>query len=190
MNIKSFYEEFRRNWMASAAVTVIIGLILLLFPSAALNFISYCLGFIAIVMGVIRTVRYFQQDHTYPYLFQSDLVVGLLTVGLGLFLVTQPKTVISVVPHIFGILLAGCGVGNILRAVDARKAGLSQWGLLLALAIVSVILGWIILANPFGAMEVVVAVIGGCLIYEGVTDLITTLLVGKRIDKWKKASDR
>ena len=187
MNYKTLLEQLKRNWIASAAVTILIGLVLLLFPGFTLSFISYCLGGVAIVMGVTRTVRYFRQDHTYPFLFQSDLVVGLLTIGLGLFMITQPKTVMSLLPHIFGILLIGCGIGNILRSVDAKKAGFSQWGVLLALAIISIVLGWLILANPFGAVETVVIFIGACLIYEGVTDIITTLLVGKRIDSWKKS---
>ncbi|MDO5326697.1 MAG: DUF308 domain-containing protein [Clostridia bacterium] len=187
MDIKSIFERIRRNWIASSIATIIIGLILLLFPAVTLNFISYCLGAVALVMGAIRTVRYFQQDHTYPFLFQSDLVVGLITIGLGIFMMTQPKTVISLIPHLFGILVAGCGVGNILRALDAKKAGLSQWGFLLGLAIISVILGVLIMFNPFGALELVVTIIGGGLVYEGATDLFTTLLLGKRIDAWKKS---
>lgn len=187
MDIKSVFERIRSNWIASSIATIIIGLILLLFPTVTLNFISYCLGAVALVMGVIRTVRYFRQDHTYPFLFQSDLVVGLITIGLGIFMMTQPKTVISLIPHIFGILVAGCGVGNILRAMDAKKAGLSQWGFLLGLAIISVVLGVLIMFNPFGALELVVTIIGGGLIYEGATDLFTTLLLGKRIDAWKKS---
>ena len=79
-----------------------------------------------------------------------------------------------------------CGIGNILRAVDAKKAGIAHWGALLALAILAIALGWLILLNPFAAIETAVAAIGGCLIFEGVTDLFTTLAVSKRIDAWKK----
>ena len=187
MNFKSFYEKMKRSWIFSAIVTIVLGLILVLFPAAALNSVCYVLGAIAIAMGVIRTVRYFKQDHTYPYLFQSDLVVGLLSVGFGIFMVSQPVTVLSLVPHIFGMLMVGCGIGGIMRAVDAKKAGFASWGVLLALAIVSIALGWLIMLNPFGAMETVTVVIGGCLIYQGVTDVVSTLLVGKRISEWKKS---
>lgn len=188
MDVSAFLNKMKKNWIASAIVTAVIGLLLVLFPGKSLEFISYCVGFVAVVMGVTRTVRYFKQDHTYPFLFQSDLVAGLISAGLGLFLITQPKTVINLVPHIFGILLVGCGVGNILRAVDAKKAGISTWGVLLALAIVSIVLGVVIMGSPFETMEISVILIGSGLIYEGITDLITTLMVGKRIDSWKKSA--
>lgn len=187
MNIKPIFDKIRSNWIASSIATIVIGLLLLLFPRDTLNVISYCIGIVAVIMGVIRTVRYFRADHTYPFLFQSDLVVGLITVGVGIFMVTQPQTVVSLVPHIFGILLAGCGVGNILRALDAKKAGISLWGILLVVALISLVLGVLIMLNPFGALELVISIIGGGLIYEGATDLITTLMLGKRIDAWKKS---
>ena len=186
MNFQSVYNKLKQSWIFSAIVTIILGLILVLFPAATLTSVSYVVGGLAIAMGVIRTVRYFKQDHTYPYLFQSDLVVGLLSVGFGIFMVSQPVTVLSLVPHIFGMLMVGCGVGGILRSVDAKRAGFASWGVLLGLAIVSVVLGWLIMANPFGAMETATIVIGACLIYQGVTDLVSTLLVGKRISEWKK----
>ena len=187
MNFQSIYNKFKPSWFCSAIVTIIIGLILVLFPTATLTSVSYVVGGVAIAMGVIRAVRYFKLDHTYPFLFQSDLVVGLLSVGFGIFMVSQPETVLSLMPLIFGMLLVGCGVGGILRAVDAKKAGFTSWGVLLALAIVSIVLGWLIMMNPFGALEISVAIIGGCLIYQGATDIVTTLVVGKRINEWKKS---
>ena len=188
MDIKSFFQTLRKNWIMSSVITVLAGLILVLFPTGTLKVISYVLGAVAIIMGVVRTVRYFKQDHTYPFLFQSDLMVGLLVVAFGLFLVIFPDTVISMVPFVFGILLIGCGVGNVLRAVDARNAGLSSWAVLLALAVISIAAGVVCLANPFTVMETAVTVIGAALIYVGITDIITTLAVSKRIKAWKDSS--
>ena len=54
-------------------------------------------------------------------------------------------------------------------------------GFLLGMAILSVAAGAVILNNPFGAIETVVAVTGGCLIYESVADLVTTMLLNKKI---------
>ncbi|MBQ6257950.1 MAG: DUF308 domain-containing protein [Clostridia bacterium] len=185
MNFQSVCKKLKESWIFSAIVIIVLGLVLVLFPAATLSAINYIMGGLAIAMGVIRTVRYFKQDHTYPYLFQSDLVVGLLSVGFGIFMVSQPVKVLSLLPHVFGMLMVGWGVGGILRAVDAKKAGFSYWGVLLGLAIVSIVLGWLIMANPFGAMETATIVIGAGLIYQGVTDIVAVLAVGKRITQWK-----
>ena len=190
MKIGEIWSKVKTNWMISAIVTGLIGLVLLLFPSTTLTSVCYCIGGLTIAMGVIRVVRYFQQEHRYPYFFQSDLVIGLVTIGLGLFMVTSPKTVMSLLPHLFGILLVGCGIGNILRSVDAKNNGFPKWGFLLGLAIVSIAAGFVILNNPFGAIETVVAVTGGCLVYESVADLVTTMLLNKKIKGIEKSIEQ
>ena len=187
MKVRVFLQKMKENWILSAVLTVLAGLVLTLFPGQTLKVISYVMGGAAVSLGIVRSVRYFRQDHTYPFLFQSDLIVGLLAVGFGLFLIASPEKVLSMVPFVFGVLLAGCGVGNILRALDAKKAGLPAWKALLALALISVAAGVLCMVNPFEVMETTVIVIGGSLIYTGVTDIATTLAVRKRIEAWRNA---
>ena len=187
MNIGDLWNKIKRNWVLSAIMTGIVGLVLLLFPGSALLSVCYCIGGLTIAMGVIRVVRYFKLEHLYPYLFQSDLVIGLVTVGLGTFMVTSPQAVMSLLPNLFGALLIGCGIGNILRSVDAKNAGFTKWGVLLGMAILSVAAGFVVLNNPFGAIEVVVAVEGGCLIYESISDFLITLVVNKKVKALKQS---
>ncbi|MBR1584343.1 MAG: DUF308 domain-containing protein [Clostridia bacterium] len=187
MRFQTVMEQFKKNWIASAVLCIVAGLIMLLWPGPVLDAVCYVLGGISIAAGVTRIVRYFKQDHTYPVIFQSDLIVGLFTLALGIFMVTNPQAVMSMIPTLFAIVMIGFGIANILRAVDAKKAGIGPWGVLLAMAILSIILGYVILMGPFETLAVTVAVIGGCLVYEGVTDIITVLLVGKRIEAWRKS---
>lgn len=182
------WNKFKKSWIVSAIITGLIGLVLLLFPGSALLSVCYTIGGLTIAMGVIRVVRYFKQEHTYPFLFQSDLVVGLITIGLGLFMVTSPKAVMNLLPNLLGILLVGCGIGNILRSIDAKNAGFAQWGVLLGMAIVAIVAGLVILSNPFGTIELVVAVTGGCLLYESIVDFLTTLIISRKLKEVQKST--
>ncbi len=185
MDWKKWINDLRKNWIVSAVFVILIGLLLVIFPGETMVNLCYLIGGIAVALGVVRIVTYFRQDHTYPFLFQVDLILGMLILGLGLFAILNPETMISLIPIVCGVLLIGCGVGNILRAVDAKKAGVPLWGLLLGLAIATVVLGWVILCNPFGTVVVAASVIGAGLIYEGVTDIVIILLVGKKIKTWR-----
>jgi len=187
MDFSDMLQKLKNNWIFSAVLCIVAGIILILFPGAALNSLCYILGGFAIAMGVIRMVRYFKRDHTYPVLFQSDLIVGLFSLGLGLFMVSNPLAVMSAIPMLFGILLVGFGVGNILRSLDAKAAGVGHWGVLMALAVMSILAGMVILANPFATLEAAVIVIGAALIYEGVSDIVIVLSVGRRIQSWRQS---
>ena len=180
MQFSELWEKMKKNWFFSAALCALGGLLLVLFPEAALNSLCYILGGFAIAAGVIRIIRYFEQDHSSPVLFQSDLIVGVFSLGLGLFMVGNPQAVESAIPTIFGILLVGFGIGNILRALDAKKAGNPRWSVLMGMAAFSALLGAVILSNPFAVMRTAVIVIGAALIYEGVTDILLVFFSDRR----------
>ena len=74
----------------------------------------------------------------------------------------------------------GFGIGNILRALDAKKAGNRRWGVLLGMAALSALLGAVILSNPFAVMKTAVIVIGAALIYEGATDIALVFFSDRR----------
>lgn len=57
------------------------------------------------------------------------------------------------------------------------------------MAALTIALGLVLVLNPFASAQVAVAVIGASLIYDGLTDVLTILLVGKRIDEWKRTCD-
>lgn len=187
MTVKEFVEKVKKNWIICGIITILIGLVLVLFPSETLMVINYVVGGLAVAMGIVRVVRYFQHDHTYPFLFQSDLVVGLIAAGLGLFLITKSESVLNLIPFLFGLLLTGCGIGCVLRAFDAKRAGIPYWGAFLAIAILTIAAGLVILSNPFATLEVSVIVIGASLIFQGVSDIVILLLAGKQMEAFRKS---
>ena len=189
MEIKKMIAELKKNWLVSAVICILAGLVLVIWPVETLHSACYVLGGIAIAAGIIRVVRYFKESHIYPVIFQNDLLVGLLTMGLGLFMITRADAVTDLIPILFAITLIGFGISAILRAVDAKRTGFEAWGIQLAMAILTVALGWLILLNPFTVKTVITILAGAGLIYEGVTDILVIRLVGKRIEMWRRAQE-
>ena len=187
MEHKSILDNLKHNWILASIVTIVVGLLLVIFPVQVMSVATYVLGTLSLIAGLAGTVQYFKQKHSSPYLFQSDLVVGLLTLGFGIFMITSPESMMYLLPYIFGFLLAGCAVGNILRAIDAKKSGFEQWIVLLVMAIIALITAVLIIFNPFTVLDTLVIIIGAGLIFEGVTDIVITLWVSKRIEDWKKS---
>lgn len=186
MNFKNIFSKLKKAWLLSSILSVALGLVLLIFPWIAIQVVCYLLGGLAIIYGIIRIVRYARQGEAYPELFRGDLVIGLFLLAIGLFIVFRIEFVAGFIPVIFGIALLSSGIGGVLRAMDSKRAGYERWFLLLVLASFTIVLGLILAMNPFATAQVAVAVIGAALVYDGVTDMITVLLVGKRIDEWKK----
>lgn len=182
-NWKTMLEELKKNWLASAGVCVVAGLILLLFPRVALDVAMYIMSALIILSGAMRIYQYFQESKNDPALFQNDLIMGLLVLGLGIYLITNVRSVENVVPTLFGVLLLGFAIVSLQRALNAKSANNEKWKFIMAIAALSAVLGVLVIYNPFGALNTVVKIIGASLIYEGVADLLSLKLLGKEIKR-------
>ena len=78
---------------------------------------------------------------------------------------------ISIIPVVVGVGVIFNGALNLAQALELRRSGYANWGVSLALAIVTVLLGLIMVFNPFSTMEMLVAAIGGVILYNGLSNL-------------------
>ncbi|MBE5787461.1 MAG: hypothetical protein E7324_07980 [Clostridiales bacterium] len=179
-------KKISEKWQFSAAVSIILGLILLLLPGISTRIVGYLLGALAIGLGADRAVKYFQQKHIYPEFFRGDLMLGLLMATLGILIIVNVEMVISLVPIAFGVALVSNGIVGLQRTWMARQGAYEQWWLLLIFALLTFGMGVVLIINPFASIKLAISIVGGCLIYEGISDLLTMLLAGKKVDGWKE----
>ena len=187
MYMKNILEKMQKSWMTSAVISIVLGLILLIMPGFITKAAGYLMGAAAILLGAGRIIRYFRQQHIYPEFFRGDLLIGFLAAGMGLFIMLNVETVISIVPVLCGAMLLSNGVIGLQRTLGAYRAQYSRWWLLLIFAGITLGAGVLLIMNPFGALKTAVSVIGAALIYEGASDILTMLIAGKEIDSWKSA---
>lgn len=185
MRVHESMKKMSSNWMFSAVTSMVIGLLLVLLPGFLTKAAGYLLGAAAVLFGVNRVLTYFKQEKIYPEFFRGDLMIGLLAGTLGVFVMLNVQTVVSLLPLVFGAILFSNGVVGVQRAVQAQKAAYKQWWLLLIFALLTLGLGVVLVINPFGSLQAAVTLIGAGLMYEGVSDLLTMMLAGKKIDGWK-----
>ena len=186
MKLDQMWKQISKHWLFSSAVTIFLGLLLLLMPGFITKAAGYVLGIGAVVFGGSQVIRYFQEERIYPEFFRKDLMVGLLAATLGILILIRVEGVISLAPAVLGAVLFSNGVVGLQRAIKARKAAYPQWWMLLIFALLTLALGLVLIINPFGSVKAAVMVVGGGLIYEGISDILTMLFAGKKIDGWKR----
>ena len=186
MKLDQMWKQISKHWLFSSAITIFLGLLLLLMPGFITKAAGYVLGIGAVVFGGSQVIRYFQEERIYPEFFRKDLMVGLLAATLGILILIRVEGVISLAPAVLGAVLFSNGVVGLQRAINARKAAYPQWWMLLIFALLTLALGLVLIINPFGSVKAAVMVVGGGLIYEGISDILTMLFAGKKIDGWKR----
>lgn len=150
----------------------IFGVLLLCNPYAFTTMIIRFFGILFLIIGTIYMISYFSKSNPYssvtPIAATLLLIFGLLfTFGtnfiFGLF---------SFVAMLYGAVMFVYGIFKIQYYFQCKKVHASISALALITAIVSVVVGIIVVFNPFTTNMTVLKFIGISLIVEAVVDIV------------------
>lgn len=178
-------KKLKWNMILMSVLYLGLGIFLLMRPTTALNIVCYALGAVVLACAAVQLIRYFVAERG---VFQSQLTLisGLVCLGLGAFLIIRSDIVVSILPIVFGLFVIFDSLGRVQNALDLRRCGYDSWKGFLLLPVLSVVLGIIMILNPFGAMETLVMAIGIILIIEGAINLLSALYTVLAVRRFAK----
>ncbi|MGN0709997.1 MAG: HdeD family acid-resistance protein [Anaerovoracaceae bacterium] len=163
-------SELKRNNMMSGIVSLVIGVVLTVWPGMAMSLVCRIIGAALLVLGVVYIVMHFSNKE-HKMAGGAFLVMGIILAVLGLWIWSKPAWLIALIPLLVGIILAVDGVMNVAEAVVTSRQGYGGWWFSLILAILTIAVGLLLAFNPFEAASTVTRIIGIAMIYSGITDL-------------------
>ena len=171
-------KKLKWNLVFMSVLYLGLGIFLVMKPGTALNIVCYALG------GV-QLIRYFVVERG---VFQSQLTLisGIICLALGAFLLLRSDIVVSILPVVFGLFVIFDAIARVQNALDLRRCGYDSWKGFLLLPVLSVVLGVVMILNPFGTMETLVMAIGIILIIEGAINLLSALYTVLAIRRFAK----
>lgn len=102
------------------------------------------------------------------------LVFGVITLGVGVFLVADPEETLKVFTVLLGIFLLVDGVIAIVASVAGR---VESRGLLAILGVLSGIAGLVLIKKPFETLTVLILILGVWLVVVGVARFVFAFTV-------------
>ncbi len=167
-------KKLKWNLILMSILYLALGIFLLMVPGTALNIVCYALGGVVLACAAVQLIRYFAVERG---VFQSQLTLisGLVCLGLGAFLIIRSDLVVRILPIVFGLFVIFDSLGRIQNALELRRCEYSSWKGFLLLAVLSIVLGIVMILDPFGTMETLVMAIGVILIIEGALNLLSAL---------------
>lgn len=160
----------KKSFVSASLVYVALGLVLLFFPDLTTSLICTVTGLLLLAYGVSTGFRFFAGSAG-GYRSQFDAVLGVFAAILGALFLLRPQLILSVLPVLFGLYILIDGLLNLKRGLDMRSYGYAGWTATLVLSIVSLVLGGVILWDPFSTHLLLVRIIGAAFLYQGAADL-------------------
>ena len=178
-------KKLKWNLVIMSLLYLGLGVFLVMKPRTALNVVCYALGGVVLACAAVQLIRYFVVERG---VFQSQLTLisGIVCLALGGFLILRSDIVVKILPIVFGLFVIFDAIGRVQNALDLRRCGYDSWKGFLALPVFSVVLGVVLIANPFSAMETLVMAIGIILIVEGGINLLSALYTVLAVRRFAK----
>ncbi|MCM1308653.1 MAG: DUF308 domain-containing protein [Butyrivibrio sp.] len=176
-------KKILQNEVVSSLIMIIFGIVLMVWPRAAMDIACMIIGCGLIIAGVIGLIVFFaRRKKSGEEGVSKDSIISILKsvviIVVGIVLITKIKTVVSILPFIIGVLVIVNSAVNIIQSILNRKQS-SKWVISLVVGIVSAIIGILMVIDPFGAAVSQIFIMGLCLAVDGVSNLINGLTVRK-----------
>ncbi len=169
-NLKFQFEKYSKNNTLLSIVMVLLGLVLFIWPGKTLTLAARILGIALLVGAAVSAFSWYREKDKAGSTFAS-LGIAALCLIAGLVVLIAPKGVVSLLPKLIGIAIMINGAINLAQAFELRNVGQQGWTSGMVMAGLTVALGLFLVIFSFSAMKAAVMVIGGVLVYNGVSNL-------------------
>lgn len=171
-----YVKKYERNSILTSILMAIVAILLITMPKTVLNTVIIVLGVIGLIDGAFHTISYVITKKEMK-VFSNELFQGILEVIAGILLLKFKANIISIVPIIIGIWIIIEGIMKFQLSFNLRTLIDSKWILLLIFSIVSVILGVLIIINPFNTVMTLTVISGIFLLATAICNLIESIYV-------------
>lgn len=182
-------KEVHTSNVLLAVLFVVAGIVLLVWPLEAMTICCQFIGSIVIFYGITRFYMYYKQYHEGSYQVTLNLVIGLLTTAVGLYVFFKAEEVIKLFPYLTGLTLLLQAIIKFQQALEIKRVGFDQWKVIIGFALINILAGVLLLFNPFEAIELTLRIIAVLLLYEGISEcwsLYHLSVAVKVIDRYHK----
>lgn len=161
---------------------ILVSILLIMNPVGVLNVVTIVFGIGVLVEGLFHIVSYFGTEKELR-VFSGDLFEGIIATIAGVFILCNKAILISMLPLVIGIWMIIRSIMKLQLAFNLKSAESSNWGWVLVSAIISILLGILIMMNPFGTALTVTVLAGIILLISAIVDLAENLTVLKTLKK-------
>ena len=165
------WKKINPGSVAGYILCIIFGVILCLWPSGVLVTICRIAGILILLCGVLNLVLGLRGAGVMSDGFQT--VMGIVLCAVGIWILAAPVTFIKLIPVVIGIVLIYHGIRDIVFCVKMRRAD-HKWWVGLITALVTLVLGIVLIRCAFLTMQIGMVLLGLVLIYDGISGLWLT----------------
>lgn len=179
--IEQTFNQIIFREMVYSVVFAIIGLIIFLNSDMTNRTAGLLIGTFLLVAGIFNLYTFIDKHKI--KLFRFSLYFGIINILLGIFAMFNPLSILNFLNISLGICLIVESINKIIYFLDFKKVGEESKKIILTSSILFLILGIMIIVNPFRSI-IITKTIGMFVILYNVLNLNDLVLLKRRSKKF------
>ena len=178
-------KKIKWNIVLVSLAQIVAGVLLIVFPQLSSDVICYIVGAAACLYGLVNLVSYFLLKLE-DSLYRNEFVYGIMGIIAGAVIMFKRDIIIDLIPIVLGLIIVFNGFTKIQRAVVAFRIRYDKAPFYAVMGLISIIAGIVIMFFLSGqkAQEILFRTIGGALIFCGVSDIVSLLLLTNKFNTY------
>lgn len=176
--MKDSLKKFAKSSLAISIILIVLAFLLIIKPIESLNFIVIIIGIALSVLGILHMISYFSSPNEFKA-FSFELVEGIIAIAAGILLIIKPSIVNEFLATIVGAWMIIQSIIKLQFSFNLKALQNRNWILVLILSLTTLILGIIILFNPFATAIAVTTLAGIMLLISEIASIIEAITLLK-----------
>ena len=164
---------------------IALGIFLVINPELSTRVSGVLIGIGLIVAGLYAIIKYVLNMDA-AFIFTFELIFGILSIIAGVLVMANPLAIANFITIIIGLWFIVSAVIKGSIAMQFKNNNEETWILNLVISILTIVLGILLLTNPFSAYIVLSTYVGIMIIVYSGMDIVEQLLFRKRASNIEK----
>ena len=182
--MKDIIKKKEIKGILGSLLLIVLSVFLMLKPIEIIGTLIKVIGMILLICGVFDFANYFVNKKE-ESLFDYGLVKGIIEITIGVLFIFKYDLLINLFPWILGLIIVFINIFKLQTAISLKEFE-SNYMTGVIISSLSIILGLVIVINPFETLEVVIIVSGAVLLISELSNIIYSISVLKFFKKTDK----
>lgn len=169
-------SKFFKSSILGSLALVILGILLIFQSEATIISISYIIGGILVAIGVLAILKYLKNSKS-QINSGLDMVYGVVTVILGVIVISNPAAIASIIPFVVGFIIIINSARKLQYSIELKKNENELWKSTMIIAFITTICGVVLVINPFKGVVFITKIVGILITLYSVLDIISTITI-------------